>query len=197
MAEAQVAQAQISLEDVLDNLSKVALVAPIDGIVVDVSVGQGQTVNKGFSAVRMTDPYGLEIYATIIEEDYTVIEVGQLVEVFFDALPEHTVLGRIARIVPEKIPGERPLYAIYIELEEVPAGLAEGMTADASIIIDSRADVLRLPRAMVQARSDRSAEVTLWINNQKVKRTIQVGLRGDVYIEILDGLQERDLVVGQ
>ena len=53
-----------------------------------------EVVNKGFSAVRMTDPYGLEIYATIIEEDYTVIEVGQLVEVFFDALPEHTVLGR-------------------------------------------------------------------------------------------------------
>ena len=196
-AQLSVEAAELVLEEALDTLTNASLVAPSDGVVLDVNVIQGQTVNAGFGAVRMADPYALEPYATIIEEDYTVIEVGQLVEVFFDALPEHTVLGRIARIVPEKIPGERPLYTIYIELEEVPAGLAEGMTVDASIIIDSRADVLRLPRAMVQARSDRSAEVTLWINNQKVKRTIQVGLRGDVYIEILDGLQERDLVVGQ
>jgi HlyD family secretion protein len=145
----------------------------------------------------MADPAALELYATVIEEDYTVTEAGLLVDVFFDAMPERTVLGRIVRIVPEKLPGDRPLYAIYVELEEVPDGMAEGMTADAEIIIDSREDVVRLPRTLVKARSDGSAEIELWRNNQEVNRTIQTGLRGDVYIEILDGLQEGDLVVGR
>jgi multidrug efflux pump subunit AcrA (membrane-fusion protein) len=197
IAQAQVEQARISLEEAEENLGYAALVAPLDGVVLAVSVSEGQTVNKGFSAVRTTDPYASEVYATIIEEDYTAAKVGQPVEVFFDALPEHTVLGHIARIVPVKIAGERPLYAIYIELDDVPGSLVEGMTADASIILDSRADVLRLPRALVRVRSDGSAKVDLWTHNQQVERTIQVGLRGDVYVEILDGLQVGDVVVGQ
>jgi HlyD family secretion protein len=197
MAELNIARAQLNLGTACEELESGVLTAPEDGIVLDVSVSEGQRVDKGTNAVRMADPNELELYATIIEEDYTITEVGQTVQVYFDAMPDQAVLGRIARIVPEKIPGERPLYAIYIELEEIPAGLAEGMTADAEIIIDSRDGVLRLPRSLVKARSDGSAQILLWTNNQEVERTVQTGLRGDVYIEILDGLNEGDLVVGK
>jgi HlyD family secretion protein len=197
LAELNVARAQLNLETARDELESGVVLAPVDGIVLDVGVSEGQEVEKGAEAARMADPTALELYATIIEEDYTLIDIDQPVEVYFDAFPEGATLGRIARIVPEKIPGERPLYAIYIELEEIPAGLAEGMTADAEIIIDSREGVLRLPRSLVKARSDGAAQVLLWTNNQEVERAIQTGLRGDVYIEILDGLSEGDLVVGK
>ena len=188
---------ELALVIALDNLDNATLAASADGVILDVNVSQGQIVGEGFDAIRMADPGAMELYATIIEEDYPVTKISQTVETFFDALPEHTALGRIARIVPEKIENERPLYAIYIELERVPSGLAEGMTADAEIIIDLREGVLRLPRSLVKARSDGSAEVSLWRNNREVERSVQTGLRGDVYIEILEGLQEGDLVVGR
>lgn len=197
LAELNVARAQLDLETAREGLESGVLVAPVSGVVLDVGVSQGQRVDKGADAVRMADPTALELYATVIEEDYVITEIGQPVRVYFDASPEQSVLGRIARIVPEKISGERPLYAIYIEMEEIPAGLAEGMTADAEIIIDSREGVLRLPRSLVKARSDGAAQILLWTNNQELERSIQTGLRGDVYIEILDGLNEGDKVVGK
>jgi multidrug efflux pump subunit AcrA (membrane-fusion protein) len=49
----------------------------------------------------------------------------------------------------------------------------------------------------VRARSDGTAKVEVWANGQVEERTIQVGLRGDVYVEILDGLREGEQVVAQ
>ena len=70
-------------------------------------------------------------------------------------------------------------------------------TAIDVIVVDSRRDVLRLPRALVRARSDGTATVQVWTGSRIEERQVQTGLRGDVYIEILDGLNEGDLVVGK
>jgi multidrug resistance efflux pump len=55
----------------------------------------------------------------VIEEDLPLLQIGQPVEVFFDAVPEAAVHGRVARIVPQRLSGEdRPLYPVYITLDE-------------------------------------------------------------------------------
>jgi hypothetical protein len=41
------------------------------------------------------------------------------------------------------------------------------------------------------------AQVKVWHDGQMEERTIRVGLRGDVYIEVLEGLREGELVLGQ
>jgi macrolide-specific efflux system membrane fusion protein len=71
------------------------------------------------------------------------------------------------------------------------------MTADASIIIVAQDNVLRLPRALVQARSDGTATLEIWQDGQAVNREVTVGLRGDVYVEIVDGLAVGDEVVAE
>jgi RND family efflux transporter MFP subunit len=196
-AELNVARALLAVNNGRYEVAATALMAPADGVVLEVLVTRGQRVDKGDGGVRLADPAALELYATVIEEDYTITKVGQALNVFFDAMPEETVSGRIDRIVPEKIQGERPLYAIFVDLDNLPKGLAEGMTADAEIIIDERTDVLRLPRSLVKARTDGSAMVDIWTGERKVSRAIQTGLRGDAYIEIVDGLSEGDKVVGR
>ena len=106
--------------------------------------------------------------------------------------------GRVARIVPERISGEdRPLYPVYISLAEAPESIIAGMTTDASIIIAQKANVLRLPRALVQAGANDLAVVEVWANQQIERREVQIGLRGDVYVEIVAGLSEGDEVVGE
>ena len=71
------------------------------------------------------------------------------------------------------------------------------MTADASIIINSERAVLRLPRAVVQSKSDGTAAIEVWQNEQRIQRDIKVGLRGDIFITVLEGLQEGDQVVAE
>lgn len=64
-------------------------------------------------------------------------------------------------------------------------------------MIESRPDVLRLPRALLRPGADGTAAVEVWANGQRVERSVSVGLRGDVYTEIVEGLQEGEAVVGE
>ena len=79
----------------------------------------------------------------------------------------------------------------------MPPGIAPGMTADGSIIIDKRVAVLRLPQALVRARSDGSAQVEVCTGDSAEARSVQVELRGDAYVEIIDGLSEGEAVVAR
>ena len=108
------------------------------------------------------------------------------------------VLGRVDRIVPRRIAGEdRPLYTVYLSLDDaLPSGVLPGMTVDASIIIDARIDALRLPRGLVRGGGD-EATVDVWRDGRRESQPVEVGLRGDVYTEILAGLAEGDQVVAE
>jgi HlyD family secretion protein len=197
-AELAVDQALLTLEQARADLEAAVLRAPFDGVVVAVHGVAGDQISAGASLIALLDPAAVEAQVTVIEEDLPLVEIGQGVEVFFDARPDATVQGRVARIVPQRESGsDRPLYPVYIALDQLPERLAPGMTVDCSIIIARRADVLCLPRALVRARSDGTAKVEVWANGQVEERTIQVGLRGDVYVEILDGLREGEQVVAQ
>ncbi len=181
-----------------EDLKAATLLAPFDGVILEVQAKPGETVIDRAGVILMADATALEVLTKVIEEDLPLVQVGQPVEVFFDAVPEAAIRGRVARIVPQRISGEdRPLYPVYISLDELPEDIISGMTTDASIIIAQKFGVLRLPRALVQAGADDIAVVEVWANNQIERREVQVGLRGDVYIEIMAGLSEGDEVVGQ
>jgi multidrug efflux pump subunit AcrA (membrane-fusion protein) len=71
------------------------------------------------------------------------------------------------------------------------------MTVDASIVIDSRSGVLRLPKSAIRVRSDGTAQVEVWTGVRIEERTVKAGLVGDEYVEILEGLREGERVVQQ
>ena len=70
------------------------------------------------------------------------------------------------------------------------------MTVDSSIIIEEKKNALCLPRTLVRASSGAEAFVEVWNGITKESREIELGLRGDVFIEILSGLEEGEKVVG-
>ena len=107
-------------------------------------------------------------------------------------------MGEVARSVPRRVEGQdRPLYHVYVSLDRPPEGVVSGMTADASIIVAQRSDVLRLPRAVVRAPSGGVVRIDVWVDGRVETRTAKVGLRGDVNVEILEGLREGDAVVAE
>jgi len=197
-AEVRVDQALLAREQARAELDAAVLRAPFDGVVVAVHAAPGDQIAAGRDVVTLLDPTAVEAKVTVIEEDLPLIEAGQPVELFFDASPDAQVQGLVARIVPQRESvSDRPLYPVYIALDALPDGLYPGMTVDAAIVIAGRSGVLQLPRALVRARSDGTAEVEVWADGRIETRPVQVGLRGDVYVEILDGLREGEQVVGQ
>lgn len=181
------------------NLDKTVITAPFAGVVLEVLARPGEQIPAGTNLILLTDPAQGEVRTTVIEEDLSLVTLGQPAEIYFDARPDVVVNGQVARIVPQRVVGEaRPLYHVYLSLNDpLPDGVFPGMTADASLLIEQAEAVLRLPRALVAARSDGSATVEVWQNGRSLPQDITIGLRGDVYVAVLDGLAEGDEVVGE
>ena len=194
-ADSELALAQAKYDAAKAVLESLEIKAPFDGIVFEVSAEAGQTYHAEAALFTIGDPKALEVVANITEEDYPIVSVGQSVEVYFDARPEVTVKGKVERIIPKRIEGDRPLYNIYVELNEIPDGLADGMTSDTAITIAKHAGVLCLPRAVVHAWSGDTTTVKVWDGLQEVTQEIKLGLRGDTYVEIVSGLDEDEQVV--
>jgi HlyD family secretion protein len=171
------------------------LYAPFSGVILEVNAKPGENVAAGSGFITLADVGELEVFATVIEEDYPKLRIGQPVILFFDARPDAEIRGSVDRIVPRKLPGDRPLYGIFISFYVPTEGLVQGMTVDASIIIAQRDDVLRLPKSIVRGSSDGTATVEIWTSGIREERTVSIGLRGDTYVEILNGLDEGDQVI--
>jgi RND family efflux transporter MFP subunit len=193
--DSELALAQAKYDAANAILESLQIRAPVSGIVFAVSAEAGQTYQAETTLFTIGDPKALEVVANVTEEDYPLISVGQSAEIFFDARPEVTVQGKIERIIPMRIEGDRPLYNIYISLDEVPEGLADGMTSDTAITIARREGVLCLPRAVVRASGGDTTTVRVWDGIQEMTKEITLGLRGDTYVEIVSGLAEGEQVI--
>jgi len=194
-ADSELALSQAKYDAAKAVLDSLQIKAPFDGVVFAVNAQSGETYPAETALFKIGDPQALEVVANVTEEDYPLLSVDQSVEIYFDARPDVTIQGKVERIIPKRIEGDRPLYNIYISLNEVPDGLAAGMTSDTAITIAKSAGVLCLPRAVVRASGGNTTIIKVWDGVQSVDTEITVGLRGDTYVEIVSGLSEGDQVV--
>jgi multidrug efflux pump subunit AcrA (membrane-fusion protein) len=160
-----------------------------------VNARAGQTLPPAAELFTLIDPAALEVQATVTEEDLPLLREGMAVNLFFDALSDESVGGKIKSIIPQRQGGDSPRYTIYITLDALPAGLADGMSADAAIILERREGVLCLPRGLARASGEGKALVEVWNGSAVEKRELKIGLRGDSSVEILAGIVEGEEVV--
>lgn len=186
-----------AVSDAKKALEGAMIEAPFTGVVLENRAGVGEGVQPGQPVIVIADLSVLEIRATATEQDLPLLEVGQRAEVFFDAAPDATPTATVARIVPQRAEGDRALFPVYIALANLPGDLAIGMTADASIVVDERSDVLVLPRELVTVGGDGTAAIEVWVDGAAKTRIVEVGLRGDSTVEIVSGLSEGDEVVAE
>ena len=188
-------QAKQAVQTAQDNLDTTRLIAPFDGLVLQSNATSGVMIPAGTNLFTIHDPRDIEMETTVTEEDFPYVEVGQKATVYFDALPNVVGSGTVSRIVPERAPGNNPLYYVYIRLGEVPDGLVNGMTVDSYITIANRQGVLCLPRSVAHASSDNKVVLQVWNGTSTENREVEIGLRGDTNDEIVSGLALGEQVV--
>lgn len=116
------------------SLAQGTLLAPFDGIVVDVQAIPGEAVQSGQVVLVLADLQRLQIETTdLSERDITRVKIDQDVDVYIEAL-DITVTGKVVRISPraETVGGD-VVFPVTIELDEQPDGLLWGMTAEVEI----------------------------------------------------------------
>ena len=193
-ARAQRDQASQSAANLETEIAYATVKAPVAGIVTAVNVHDGTDAPSGAAIVMAVTP--LQITANFAESDLAVLENGQAASVAVKALAA-TVSGRVASISPEasSSSGGVVSYTVTISVDNPPAGLRSGMSAEVSITTASASNVLAVPTAALQNSGGAYAVQILDANGQPVAEEVSVGLVTSTFAEITAGLNDGDRVV--
>jgi HlyD family secretion protein len=155
MAKAAVDQAQAALEADQNDLSKAAIVSPINGIVLSRNVDPGQTVAASLQApVLFTlaeDLTRMELIVDVDEADVGQVKTGQPAEFTVDAFPDRRFPAHITqvRFGAENVDGV-VTYATVLDVDNSDLTLRPGMTATAQITVRKIEDALLVPNAALR-----------------------------------------------
>jgi HlyD family secretion protein len=84
---------------------------------------------------------------------------------------------------------------VTISFDDRPANLLLGQSATAQVTTGTTDDALYVPAQAVRTLADGTATVTVQQGGGQVRRTVKTGIRGDQYVEIVNGLTDGDQVV--
>ena len=147
---AAVANAELDLE-------RTVITAPIDGMVLDRKTDKGRTVNASMNSpvlfTLVNDLSKMQINAAVAEADVGSISEGQEVKFTVDAFPNRTFTGSV-RMVRNVATANQSVvsYATIIDVSNEDLKLKPGMTANVSIIVQQRNDVLRVENGTLRVR---------------------------------------------
>jgi multidrug resistance efflux pump len=137
--EAALQQAEAALQRAEVALERTAVRAPLGGTVGMVQLRENELVAPGQPLVTIGDLDTLWVETTDLDEiDVARVDVGQAVDVTFDALPDRVFRGRVKRISPvAESDGGGVNYTAIVELEELDPQIRWGMTAFVDIEVES------------------------------------------------------------
>lgn len=154
-SEAKVAQSKANVTTAKVNLDHTKIYAPMDGVVVNRAIDVGQTVAASFQTPTLftiaNDLTKMQVFANIDEADVGRIREGGGSIFTVDAYPGEVFRGRIAqiRLNPTTI-SNVVTYTAVILVENPELKLKPGMTANVTIQVASRENVLKVPNAAVR-----------------------------------------------
>jgi HlyD family secretion protein len=177
-AEAQVQSDEATLQNAKVQLSYCTIYAPVDGVVISRNVDVGQTVAASFNTptlfVIANDLTKMEIDALVSEADIGGVSTNQDATFTVDAYPYRTFRGKVSQVRYGAITNQNVInYDCVIGVNNSDLKLLPGMTANVSIIIAERDDVLKVPNAALRFRLPEAVAA-----EAKTNTTFQVAAQG-------------------
>jgi HlyD family secretion protein len=156
-AEANVKIKQGALDKARADLEHCTITSPIDGVVISRSVDVGQTVAASLQAPVIfaiaNDLTKMQIDANVAEADVGVVKIDQNVDFTVDAFPMETFHGNVVQVRNAPITVQNVVtYDTVIGVSNPELKLKPGMTANVSIIVAHKDDVLQIKNAALRFR---------------------------------------------
>ncbi len=218
----QVAQAEASLSEAEEELSKTTLISPMDGQITRLAVEEGEVaLASTFSRetgllMTVSDLSVILVNVQVDETDVVRIREGDSTAVTIDAFPDTTFSGRVTKIsqsavVAAATGGDRAVdYDVEITLDDPPPDVRPDLSATAEVITDTRDNVLSIPIIALTVRehhpmsTENVARDTSTIETEGVFvveggvarfRPVKVGITGEEHFAVLSGLVKGDSIV--
>ncbi|EAI5565048.1 efflux RND transporter periplasmic adaptor subunit [Campylobacter coli] len=209
---AQVIQLEITLKNAKKDLDYTTITAPIDGVVINVAVDEGQTVNANQNTptiVCIANLDEMEIKMEIAEADVNKIKIGTELEFSLLNDPQKTYRASIASIDPAdtEVSDSSSSYssssssssnAIYyyakFYVQNKDNFLRIGMSIQNEIVVASAKNVLVVPTYVI--KNDQKGYYVEVLQNQKaVKKYVKFGIKDSINTQILEGVDENEELI--
>ncbi|MHA7966524.1 efflux RND transporter periplasmic adaptor subunit [Paenibacillus sp. CAU 1782] len=199
LREIELEREVLLLESMESRMEHSRLYAPIDGIVTFAETLQaGDTVSAHQSVMTIADPARIElIYTAGSSKDLMMVEAGMPVQLRYKGKDYGgTVLQTPANapLTADEIQAERNAVMLIVGMEKQPEDVQIGHSAEMTIELQNRADVILLPRSAVRSYMGRSY-VQIADGSQRKEIDIEVGLTTATEAEIVRGLEEGQMVI--
>ena len=154
-AYAALEQAGADLEEAELNVGYTVIQSPVDGVVISREVDVGQTVSASTSAPTLfiiaNDLARMRVQASIDEADIGLLGQDNEVNFRVDAYPNDEFRGRIEEIRLNPTTSQNVVtYSVIVTFENPDLKLKPGMTANITITVDRRDDVLSVPNTALR-----------------------------------------------
>jgi membrane fusion protein (multidrug efflux system) len=187
----KVAEAAVQLAEA--KLAKMDLRAPFSGIIGLRSVSLGDYVKEGADLVNLESIDPLKVDFRVPEIYMRQVQVGQPLQVQLDALPGKTFEGKVFAVNPLIDAAGRSV-VIRAMVRNPDTSLRPGMFARVRLITRDAQDALVLPEQALVPQGDQQFVYRV-IDGKAVRTKVEVGLRRDSKVEILNGVDKGDVVV--
>jgi HlyD family secretion protein len=197
LAELSVKSAQIALDQAKANLLKSQLIAPFDGTVANVNIKVGQQSSASAQPIVLVDLSRLEAQVNVGETDLPRVKAGQDVQVTFDALTGQTFAAQVIEVALVGTTTQGVVnYPVTIALNQTDPQIRPGMTANVTIVVEQRNNILLVPNRAVKTTGKQKI-VNVMENGKPTPVAVTLGMSSDTQSEVMSGLNEGDVVVIQ
>jgi HlyD family secretion protein len=172
LAKEKYNKAKLDMDAAQQNLEKMQVTAPIDGLVSikknEFVLGgiifpgmplpefrAGDEVRPGTAVAQVVDPMEMNLVAHMSEQDRGNLRVGQAVEVKFNAMPEHEFHGTVTTVAGMSSGGiffdssGAGNFDVTVKIPDLDPRLRPGLTADVRFVGETQKNVLFVPRIAV------------------------------------------------
>lgn len=168
--------------------------SPVGGIVTDRKALQGMRFMPGETLYQVVDLSAVWLIADVFEQDLALVRPGAMAKIAINAYPDRAFSGRVTYVYPN-LTAETRTIPVRIELANPGGMLKPGMYASVELAGGGRAQAITVPHGAVIDSGVRQIVLVQTGEGRFAPRDVKIGMRGERYVEVLEGVKEGESVV--
>ena len=197
VAEASLNTAKANLELAMVNLRESEIVSPIDGVITEKYIDQGNMINMGGKIVRVADVRTMKIIGSVSEKEAGSIVARTPAIITVDALTGQRFETKVYSVYPAL---DELTHTIQIEirLDNEQMKLKPGMFASISLVTSRKENTVVIPRDVILGgKVDKPYVYVVGKNSDQLKankRFVEIGITQADRYEVQKGLEPGEVV---
>lgn len=176
------------------------VIAPLDGVVAWRYADTGVLLQEGTNSetqamplIKLAQSGLLRLRVPVPEDAVKYVHIGDDMQIRVDALDKN-FSGKVVRFTRNLDLATRTMQT-EVDVPNPTLVITPGMYANAYLQLAHVEGVLTIPLSAVQSSGSNGTVLVVGADNKVEKRSVQLGLRGSVLVEVKSGLQEGDRVI--